>query len=129
MMMMMKQLGFLLYCVTPGDLGPAEGSTGVYPGSHLVLAEVIDYHPPHTHPPPASHPPPPTHHPPPATQVIRRRALRGQHSAWEDLRMACKGAFGVVCRWWWWFASLFFPNIFTLPTGKPSHPLTINLFN
>ena len=122
MMMMMKQLGFLLYCVTPGDLGPAEGSTGVYPGSHLVLAEVIDYHPPHTHPPPTSHPPPPTHHPPPATRhpgdtatrITRAALCMGrpangvQRCVWCGVQVVV-----VVC-------ISFFPNVFTL---------TINLFN
>ena len=55
------QLGFLLFCVTPGTLGPSQGATGVFPGSHLVVSE-----------------------------CIRRRADKKQHTTWPSLRTACK---------------------------------------
>jgi hypothetical protein len=33
-----SQLSVQLHCCTPGDLGPAQGSTGIYRGSHLLVA-------------------------------------------------------------------------------------------
>jgi len=30
-----------LHCCTPGDLGPAQGSTGIYRGSHLLVAGAL----------------------------------------------------------------------------------------
>jgi hypothetical protein len=36
-----SQLGVQLFCCTPGDLGPAQGSTGIYRGSHLLVAAAL----------------------------------------------------------------------------------------